>query len=158
MIIEVITLFFLLLSSFFVEVITLPFFFLSSFFNYSFPSSPKLSRMNVFLFLSISLELRLVNFDFLFAGDFTLLELVFSFCQFIANFAFCFSSSGRTDCRIIDSAVSEISSEVELIPAVPFNEFGGATRKLFFYKLIYREHWYPLSYTAVSVALKFQYH
>ena len=97
----------------------------------------------------------IVNFDFLFTGDFTLLELVFSFCWSIANFAFCFSSFTRTDCRITDSAVFEISSEVELTSAVPFNEFGGSTRKLFFYKLIYKEHWYPLSYTAVSVALKF---
>ena len=96
------------------------------------------------------------HFDFLFTGDLTLLELIFSFCWSIANFTFCFSSSSRTDCQTIDSAVSEISSEVELTPVVPFNEFGGATRKLFFlYKLIYKEHWYPLSYTAVSVALKF---
>ena len=98
-----------------------------------------------------------VNFDFLFTGDFTLLELVFSFCWSIANFAFCFSSSRRTDCRIIVSAVSEISSEVELAPVVPFNEFGGY-QKITFYKLIYKEHVYPLSYTAVSVALKFWCH
>ena len=69
-----------------------------------------------------------MNFDFL-TGDFTLLELVLSSYWSIADFAFCFSSSIRTDCRIIDS---EISSEVELTPGVPFNEFGGATRKLFF--------------------------
>ena len=83
---------------------------------------------NFFLFLSFSLELRLVNFDFLFTGEFTLLELVFSFYWFIANFTFCFSSSSRTDCRIIDSAISETSSEVELTPAVQFNGFGGAAR------------------------------
>ena len=83
--------------------------------------------MSSFL-LSFSLALQLANFDFLFTGDFTLLELVFSFCWSIANFAFCFSSSIRTD----HTAVSEISSEVELTPVVPFNEFGGATRKLFF--------------------------
>ena len=98
-----------------------------------------------FFLLSFSLEPRLVHCDFLFTGDFTLLELVFLFCWSVANFAFCFYSSSRTDCQIIDSAVSEISSEVELAPAVPFNEFGRATRKLFFYKLIYKKHWCPLS-------------
>ena len=87
--------------------------------------------MNFFLF-SFSLELQLVNFDFHFTGDFTLLGLVFSFCWSITNSAFSFSSSRGTDCRIIDSTVSEISSEVELTPAVPFNEFDGATRKVFF--------------------------
>ena len=90
-----------------------------------------------------------MNFDFLFTGDFTLLELVFSFCWSIANFAFCFPSSRRTDCRIIDSAVSESSSKVELTPAAP------AVPEKNFYKLIYKVYWYPLSYTAVSVALKF---
>ena len=73
-----------------------------------------------------------MNCDFLFAGDYALLELVFLICWSIAHFVFCFSSSSRTDCRIIESAVSEISSEVKLTPAVPFNEFGRATRKLFF--------------------------
>ena len=88
-----------------------------------------------------------MNFDFHFTGDFALLELVFFFCWSITNFAFCFSSSSGTDRRIIDSTVSEINSEVELNPAVPFNEFDGATRKVFFLnKLIYTEHWYPLRY------------
>ena len=59
--------------------------FLSSFFNCYFPSSPKVSRRNFFL-LSFSLELRFVNFHF--TGDFTLFELVFSFCWSIANFDF----------------------------------------------------------------------
>ena len=72
----------------------------------------------------------------------------------MGKFAFCFSSSSGTDCRIIDYAVSKISSEVKLTPAVPFNKFGGATRN-FLYELIYKEHWYPLSHIAVSVALKF---
>ena len=40
--------------------------------------------------------------------------LVLSYPWSIANFAFCFSSSLRTDCHIIVSAVSEVSSEMEL--------------------------------------------
>ena len=54
----------------------------------------------------------------------------------IANFAFCFSSSWRTDCQTILSAVSEISSKLELSPAVPLKEFGGAVRKLFLFFLL----------------------
>ena len=148
--------FFLIFSSLFfftiIEVIT-PFFFsfvvlfflLPTFFSCSFSSSPKLS--NLFLFLSFSLKLRFVNFDFLFTGDFTLFELVFSFCWSIANFAFCFSSPRRTDCWVIVSAVSEISLETELTPTVPSNEFGGATRKLFFF------WWINISGTMISLEL-----
>ena len=116
---------------FFLGVIT--HFFLSFFaisFDYSFSSSTKLLCMNFSLFLSFSPELRFMNFDFLFTGNFTLFELVFSFSRSIANFTFCFSSSLRTNCRTIASAVSEISSKVEKTPAVPFNDFCGATRKL----------------------------
>ena len=108
----------------------LSFFFCIFFFNCSFSSSSKLSWMNSFLFLPFSLELWFVNFDFLFTGDFTLFQLIFSFCWSIASFTFYFSSSWRRCCLIIVSAVSEISSKVELTPAGPFNEFGGATRKL----------------------------
>ena len=56
--------------------------------------------------------------------------LVLSYPWSIANFAFCFSSSLRTDCHIIVSAVSEVSSEMELTPPVPFNESDGNTGKL----------------------------
>ena len=131
-------------------------FFLSFFaisFDYSFSSSTKLLCMNFFLFLSFSPELRFMNFDFLFTENFTLFELVFSFSRSIANFTFSFSSSLRTNCRTIASAVSEISSKVEKTPAVPFNDFCGATRKL-----LLLEQWYLLIYTTVSVALKFLYH
>ena len=86
--------------------------------------------MNFFLFLLFSLELQFMNYEFLFTGDFALLELVLSFCWSIDNFTFCFSTSRRTDCRIIGSAFSEISSEVELTLAVPLDEFGGDNRKL----------------------------
>ena len=126
--------------------------FFAIFFDYSFSSSTKLLCMNFFLFLSFSPELRFMNFDFLFTEDFTLFDLVFSFSRSIANFT-CFSSSLRTNCWTIVSAISEISSKVEKTPAVPFNDFCGATRKL-----LLLEQWYLLIYTAVSVALKFFYH
>ena len=123
----------------------------SYFLNWSFWLSSKLSRFAFFLlrssFLSFfpyllflliifsraTIRELYVNFKILFTGDFTLLEIVFSFCWSIAYFAFCFSSSRRTDSWIIYSAVFEISSEVELTPAAPFNEFGEATRKLLFF-------------------------
>ena len=71
----------------------------------------------------------------------TLSELVSFFFWSTAKFAFCFASSWKTDFRIIVSAVCEISSEIELTPALSFNGFGRANRKLLiFYKLIYKEH------------------
>ena len=129
---------------------------LSIFLEYSFFSSSRLSRMNFFLLLSFSLKLQFVNFDFLFIEDLTLFKLVSSFSRSTANFGLCFSSSWRTDCLVIVSAVSEISSEVDLTPVGPFNEFGRATRKLLFFLLIniwetlisLKLHWF-------SVALKF---
>ena len=65
--------------------------------------------MNFLLLSSFSLKLQFVKFDFLFTEDLTLFELVSSFSWSTANSAFCFPSSGKTDCRIIVSAVSQIS-------------------------------------------------
>ena len=70
--------------------------------------------------------------NFLSTGDFTLFELVFLSAG-VKVILLCFSSSRRTDCRmIVYSSDCEISSEVELTLPVPFNEFGRATRKLLF--------------------------
>ena len=86
--------------------------------------------MNFFL-LSFSLKLQFVNFDFLFTGDFTLLEFVSPGRQLILLSVFLVLEE-----QIVESlsAVFEISSKVELNPTVPFNKFGGATRKLLFLK------------------------
>ena len=74
--------------------------------------------------------------------------MVISFSCTTVIFTFCFSSSWRADHRIKVSAVSVTISDVEILSAVPFNEFGSTG-------IVIKAHLYPLSYIAVSVVLKF---